>query len=63
LSHTGAIVVVSRRSYAAAVDGFPDDIGILPDHVVMPRIDDLIQGRDVQKEFALQLIKEASPKL
>jgi C-terminal processing protease CtpA/Prc len=56
LNHTGAIVVVSRRSYAAAVDGFPDDRGILPDHTVMPRIEDLVESRDVQIEFALQLI-------
>lgn len=55
LSHTGFIAVVNRRSYAAAVNGFPKDRGILPDHFVMPRIEDLVKGRDVQKEFALQL--------
>ncbi len=59
LSHTGAIVVVSRRSYAAAVDGFPEDRGILPDHTVMPRIDDLVEGRDVQKKFALWLTTQS----
>jgi hypothetical protein len=42
LSHTGFIAVVNRRSFAAAVDGFPDDRGILPDHFVMPRIEDLM---------------------
>ena len=55
LSHTGFIAVVNRRSFAAAVDGFPNDRGILPDHFVMPRIEDLVQGRDTQKEYALQL--------
>jgi C-terminal processing protease CtpA/Prc len=59
LNHTGFITVVSRRSYAAAVEGFADDRGILPDHEVMPRIDDLIQGRDVQKEYALELIAQS----
>ncbi len=59
LSHTGFIAVVNRRSFAAAVDGFPDDRGILPDYIVMPRIEDLIQGRDVQKEYALQLIMKS----
>jgi C-terminal processing protease CtpA/Prc len=58
LKHTGAIVVINRRSYAAAVNGFPDDRGILPDFAVMPRIDDLVEGRDVQKEFALRLIRK-----
>ena len=59
LNHTGFIAVVSRRSYAAAVDGFPDDRGILPDHIVMPRIEDLIQDRDAQKKYALQLITQS----
>jgi hypothetical protein len=59
LSHTGFIAVVSRRSYAVAVDGFPDERGILPDHIVMPRIEDLIQGRDAQKDYALQLIAQS----
>jgi C-terminal processing protease CtpA/Prc len=60
LSNTKAIVVISRRPYAVAVDGFPKDQGILPDHRVMPLIDDLIQGRDVQKEYALRLIDRSS---
>jgi len=59
LRHTGAIAVVSRRPYAAAVDGFPDDQGILPDHRVTPCIEDLIEGRDVQKEYALRLISHS----
>lgn len=59
LNHTGFIAVVSRRSYAAAVDGFPNDRGILPDHEVMPRIGDLVQGRDAQKEYVLQLIAQS----
>jgi len=62
LSHTGFIAVVSRRSYAAAVNGFPDDRGVLPDHIVMPRIEDLVQGRDAQKEYALQLIAQSHPR-
>jgi predicted O-methyltransferase YrrM len=61
LSHTGFIAVVSRRSYAAAVDGFPEDRGILPDYEVMPRIDDLIQGKDAQKDYALKLISQSPP--
>ncbi len=60
LSHTGFIAVVNRRSFAAAVDGFPNDRGILPDHFVMPRIEDLVQGRDAQKEYALQLIVQSN---
>ncbi|MGD9347708.1 MAG: S41 family peptidase, partial [Candidatus Aminicenantes bacterium] len=60
LNHTGAIAVVSRRPYAVAVEGFPDDRGILPDQRVMPRIDDLIKGRDVQKEYALRLSDRSS---
>jgi hypothetical protein len=59
LGHTGFIAVINRRSYAAAVDGFPDDRGILPDHEIMPRINDLIKGRDAQKEYALQLIAQS----
>jgi predicted O-methyltransferase YrrM len=57
LANTGAIVVINRRSFAAAVDGFPDDRGILPDHHVMPHIDDLIEGRDVQKDCALKMVQ------
>jgi hypothetical protein len=59
LSHTGFIAVVNRRSFAAAVDGFTNNRGILPDHFVMPRIEDLVQGRDAQKEYALQLIVQS----
>lgn len=56
LENTGFIVGICRKAFAAAVEGFPKHRGILPDHTVMPQIDDLIHGRDAQKEYALALI-------
>ncbi len=56
LENTGFIVGICRKAFAAAVDGFSKDRGILPDHIVIPRIGDLVAGRDVQKEYALALI-------
>jgi hypothetical protein len=56
LSNTGVIVGICRKAFAAAVEDFPKDRGILPDHSVIPRIGDLVAGRDVQKEYALALL-------
>lgn len=43
--------------YTMAVSGYPQDRGIIPDHVVSPTIEDLLTDKDTVMEFALQLAK------
>jgi hypothetical protein len=57
LKNTGLRINMPRMTFAAAVSGMPDDRGIMPDHEVEPRIEDLIQGRDTVREFALELLE------
>jgi hypothetical protein len=45
-----------RMSFTAAVSGMSMSRGIVPDHPVEPRIEDLLEGRDTAKEFALELL-------
>jgi hypothetical protein len=55
LRHTGLQVTMPRMTFVAAVSGMDPARGIVPDHVVEPRIEDLIEGRDTIREFALEL--------
>ncbi len=43
--------------YTMAVDGYPKDRGIVPEFPVTPTIEDLLAGRDVVMERALEYLK------
>jgi hypothetical protein len=43
--------------YTMAVDGYPRDRGIVPDVPVTPTIEDLLAGRDIVMERALEALK------
>jgi hypothetical protein len=66
LPHTGIEVTTPQWSYYMAVSGYPHpDRGVLPDYEVVPTIDDILQNRDAEMEFTLDLIhkKKASAAL
>lgn len=44
--------------YAMAVSGYPPDRGIIPDYPVVPKMSDLLNGRDTEMEFVLELIEK-----
>jgi len=55
LPHTKIRVTVPLIRYTMAVDGYPDDRGIIPEYPVEPKIEDLLANRDTVLEFALEL--------
>jgi len=57
LKNTRFILSVATKSFAAAVEGFSKTRGIIPDTTVTSTIEDLLNGKDVQKECALELIR------
>jgi hypothetical protein len=57
LKHTGWILQSARRTFAAAVTGFPEDQGILPDHPVRQSIEQVIANHDAVLEYTLELIR------
>jgi len=57
LKNTGIGLKLATGSYAAAVDGFPRDRGIIPDHIVEPTIEDLKNGRDPVMDYAFKFIE------
>jgi hypothetical protein len=59
LKNTGYRVHCPRGTFAAAVEGFPIDRGILPDHPVSPSVEDIIHNRDVVLEYTMELIGSA----
>jgi hypothetical protein len=59
LKHTRIRVNMPRMTFTAAVYDMPKSRGILPDYPVEPRIEDLVEGRDTVKEFALGLIRKS----
>ena len=56
LKHTRYRTQSARRTFAAAVYGFPLTQGNLPDHYVQQTIEEVISGYDAVKEYTLQLI-------
>jgi hypothetical protein len=59
LPHTGIEVAIPQWSYHMAVAGYPyRDRGVLPDHEVVPTIDDVLQHRDAELAFTLELIQK-----
>ena len=58
LPHTRLRLRIPLILYTLAVDGYPKDRGIVPDIPVAPSIDDLLAGRDVAMERALEFIRK-----
>jgi len=56
LEHTKVRVNVPRMAFAVAVQGMELGRGIRPDVAITPKIDDLVAGRDVVLEAAMQRI-------
>lgn len=56
LPNTRLRVTIPLVRYTMEVEGYPEDRGLVPDHEVLPTIDDLLAGRDVPLEFARKLI-------
>ena len=51
-------VDIPMVKYTMAVgDSSPPDRGLLPDHTVVPTIDDVLTERDTELEFVLELIR------
>ena len=53
LDHTRIYVNSPRGTFATAVEGFPEDRGIIPDIIIEPKVEDLINGRDTELEYVL----------
>lgn len=61
LPHTRVRVNIPMVKYTMAVEGYePTDRGLIPDHIVIPTIDDVLAERDSQLEYALELIGGAN---
>ena len=58
LPNTKLTIGIPMVKYAMAVSGYPPDRGIIPDYPVDPEMSDLLNGRDTEMEFVLELIKE-----
>ena len=59
LPNTGIRVRIPVVRYTMAVSGYPPDRGIIPDYPVTPTINDLLNGKDVEMNFAIELIKNS----
>ncbi|GEO02749.1 hypothetical protein AAE02nite_04130 [Adhaeribacter aerolatus] len=59
LPHTGIELAVPQWGYHMAVSGYPySDRGVLPDYPITPTIDDVLQKRDAELAFTLDLIRK-----
>ncbi len=62
LPNSGLRVRIPLVRYTMAVSGYePLDRGLIPDHHVEPTIEEVLTGRDAVMEYALQLIRKATP--
>lgn len=59
LWNTGLRLYVARVTFTAAVQGMGKATGVEPDYPVEPQIEDVINGRDTIKEYALALIDKS----
>jgi predicted O-methyltransferase YrrM/outer membrane lipoprotein-sorting protein len=59
LGKTSIILTLGRSSFAAAVKGMDKSKPIMPDHPVRETYRDFLDGKDVWREAALELIKDA----
>jgi len=60
LPKTGLQVMIPLVLYTLAVDEYPKDKGLVPDIAVSPAIEDLLAGRDVVMERALEFLAKKS---
>ncbi len=58
LPNTQVRIRIPLVKYAMAVSGYPPDRGIIPDYPVVPKMSDLLNGRDTEMEFVLELIQK-----
>lgn len=58
LPNTRLRIGIPMIKYAMAVSGYPPDRGIIPDYPVVPKMSDLLNGRDTEMEFVLELIEK-----
>ena len=63
LPNTRIQVRIPLVLYTMAVDGYPKDRGIVPDHLVSPTIEDLLTGRDPVMERARLFLEKKSVSL
>jgi len=61
LKNTRIYVKLSTRAYAAAVKGFDEQRGILPDISITPAASDLFTGRDSIMDKAMEVVKTEKP--
>lgn len=59
LPNTGIRINIPLVRYTMAVEGYPQDRGIIPDYPVEQTIHDLLNSRDSSLEFTLELIKKS----
>jgi hypothetical protein len=57
LKNTKIGLKIATGSFAAAVEGFPKDRGIVPHHIVKTNIDDLKNKKDAVLDYALGIIE------
>jgi hypothetical protein len=58
LPHSGVRVRIPFIKYSCAVSGYtPEDRGLIPEHIIVPTVDDLLAGRDPVLEFVLELAR------
>jgi hypothetical protein len=62
LENTRIGLKIATGSFAAAVDGFSKDRGIIPDHTVKAKLDDLKTGKDAVLDYALDFIESMHKK-
>jgi len=58
LKNTRIGLKIATNSFAAAVDGFPKDRGIIPHHSVRTSIEDLKRNKDTVLDYTLKLINK-----
>ncbi len=58
LKNTRMGLKIATKSFAAAVDGFPKDRGIIPDHIIKTSIEDLKNNKDTVLDYTLKLIEK-----
>jgi hypothetical protein len=62
LPNSGLRIRIPLVRYTMAVSGYePLDRGLIPEHHVEPTIEDVLTRRDAVMEYALQLIRKATP--
>lgn len=58
LPNTRIELEIPTVRYTMAVSGYsPTDRGVLPDHEVIPTMDDLLSGRDAEMEYGFKLLE------